>query len=484
MIGWYKTVWNGKTMKLKSFKLQIMRNKITDSRSRLLENAPLFSLLLMHLDFYATDDIKTACAVGRGLYFRPSYLEKLYEYEVDLLLCHLVTHILMGDMNNDIKEESETYHHACDIVNNNVLSEYIDIRPSYPHFGKLQMDFPYYINSECADAMTVFSALLYRIEDFPENIAKRMLIDTAALWHKDTSEPCDAILFLERDKHELYYTASEKENTEENCGKDGKDEKDGNGEGNAAAVLPITNNGKLGELSMRALSITNGDSTGHSNDDMSELGEIIKSVLMSISATCGKGVGNAAALEKRILGNVTKTKNDWRKLLSEFVQEEVCDYSFSPPDRRFFDSPFMLPDFNDNDTSIKNILFMVDTSGSMCDDDVAAAYGEILGAVNQFGGKLCGKVGFFDTKVTKPKPFVSEEDIKKILPYGGGGTSFFTVFEYISSEMSDDPPSSIIILTDGDAEFPEESAAKGIPVLWLINNDYVTPPWGRCIRME
>ena len=49
--------------------------------------------------------------------------------------------------------------------------------------------------------------------------------------------------------------------------------------------------------------------------------------------------------------------------------------------------------------------------------------------------------------------------------------------------MQDDPPASIIILTDGYAPFPNESLSMGIPVLWLLNNDDVEPPWGKTVRI-
>ena len=49
--------------------------------------------------------------------------------------------------------------------------------------------------------------------------------------------------------------------------------------------------------------------------------------------------------------------------------------------------------------------------------------------------------------------------------------------------MTNYPPASIIILTDGYAPFPREQAAAGIPVLWLLNNDTVTPPWGKTARI-
>ena len=49
--------------------------------------------------------------------------------------------------------------------------------------------------------------------------------------------------------------------------------------------------------------------------------------------------------------------------------------------------------------------------------------------------------------------------------------------------MTEKLPVSIIILTDGYAPFPEEKAALGIPVLWLLNNEKVEPPWGKVARI-
>ena len=41
----------------------------------------------------------------------------------------------------------------------------------------------------------------------------------------------------------------------------------------------------------------------------------------------------------------------------------------------------------------------------------------------------------------------------------------------------------IVIFTDGYAKFPEEEMAMNIPVLWLISNEHVTPPWGKVGRV-
>ena len=194
--------------------------------------------------------------------------------------------------------------------------------------------------------------------------------------------------------------------------------------------------------------------------------------------------GLLPAFAKRMLSELRKPQTDWRTILNEFVQEEIADYSFSPPDRRFDDTPFFLPDFNDTEAVVKDILFMIDTSGSMSDDMVTAAYSEVKGAIDQFGGNLCGKLGFFDVEIIEPTPFTNEEEFKIIKPVGGGGTDFGIVFGYVRKYMSGELPACIIILTDGYAPFPPQSESLGIPVLWLLNNTDVEPPWGKVARIE
>lgn len=194
--------------------------------------------------------------------------------------------------------------------------------------------------------------------------------------------------------------------------------------------------------------------------------------------------GLMPAFAERIYRELKNPQTDWRSVLNEFVQEEINDYSFSPPDRRFDDSPFFLPDYNEKDETVEKILFMIDTSASMSDDMITAAYSEIKGAIDQFNGKLQGWLGFFDGAVIEPKPFEEEDEFLNIKAAGGGGTDFFVIFEYVAKYMQDEPPVCIIVLTDGYAPFPDEECANNIPVLWLLNNDDINPPWGKVARIK
>lgn len=202
------------------------------------------------------------------------------------------------------------------------------------------------------------------------------------------------------------------------------------------------------------------------------------------------GIGEFSACIPRFVNDLMESRNsrslDWKNLIQSFLSEEMLDYSFNPPDRRFSDTDFFVPDFNisDNVDRAEDVLFMIDTSASVTTQELENAYSEIAYALELFEGRLKGWIGFFDAEVIDPVPFENYEDIKNIKPYGGGGTSFYAVFNYIHKKKSDNLPVSIIIFTDGFAPFPDVSDAMGIPVLWIISNDVVTPQWGTIARIK
>ena len=80
-------------------------------------------------------------------------------------------------------------------------------------------------------------------------------------------------------------------------------------------------------------------------------------------------------------------------------------------------------------------------------------------------------------------PFEDVNSLLGITPIGGGGTDFRTIFHYIRDDYKADLPACIIIFTDGDGPYPPQSETMGIPVLWIINNPHITPPWGKTVRV-
>ena len=143
------------------------------------------------------------------------------------------------------------------------------------------------------------------------------------------------------------------------------------------------------------------------------------------------------------------------------------------------ESEFFLPDYNVMKEKPKEVIFMVDTSGSIDDDTLSNVYSEMCNALTQFNGGIIGVLCFFDVKVHTPIYFSGIDDLLKMKPCGGGGTSYARVFDYIESFFTGDRIAEVVIFTDGEAEFPEETVANNIPVLWLFTNRGVRPPWGK-----
>lgn len=230
---------------------------------------------------------------------------------------------------------------------------------------------------------------------------------------------------------------------------------------------------------------SNWDTNSDEDEDEAEWEHLLETACEMISIReSTKTFGGEPLMAKRLLDRQKNSQINWRTILQEFIQEEVNDYSFSPPDRRFDDSDFFLPDYNEKEEKIKNIWFLIDTSGSISDKAINAAYGEICSAIEQFEGHFEGMLSFTESYVTDPVKFSSVDDLMSIKPVGGGGNDFSDVFRYMKNNMIDNLPSYIIIITDGYDDFPDESEAMNIPVLWLINNDSAQPPWGKVARIK
>lgn len=417
-------------MALSEEKIKKYIQRLLLSRMRILCNHGFYGLLLMHMIYSIDENLDTACTDGVRIAFGPDFLESLTDSELDFVMMHEILHVVLQHCIREDNREHEEFNIACDIVvNSNILLE----------------------NNMSRNSIT--------LKKYGESI------------------------HIAPDGKEGYeYTAEQVYNMLPKR----KKKKGPSGDGGVA-----TGRAKQEATQENHKPIWTWDD--HSRWGMYEEDATLRDVWVkrfedAAEAISIRGPSNTRGLmprfAKRILEELKKPQTDWRVILNDFIQEEVVDYSFSPPDRRFDDNPFFLPDFNGKDDMVENILFMIDTSGSMSDKMITAAYSEIKGAIDQFDGKLSGWLGFFDAAIIEPKPFANEEEFKIIRPAGGGGTDFQIIFEYVHKHMSDKPPASIIILTDGFAPFPQEKLAGGIPVLWLLNNDTVNPPWGKVARIK
>lgn len=441
-------------------------------RLNLFKEHPFFASLVMHAPMALDPDIETALTDGEKIVISPDFMETLDDKELTFIILHEVMHMALNHCHRNVEGvDPFAKNIAADIiVNSNILQGY-------------NMDLSRITLKEYGESMHQYDGkegYEYDLETLCRLMNEEMADDAADSGEKDGNGEGDG-------------ESGEDDNGEGGEDNDGEGNRKGTSDGNGSpdGGGSPSGNGRPGGFDdhsewkggasgteQREAKITWENRILEANSVAKTVEEIMKSALG------GTGCGSVPTGLERLIKELTTPRLDWREILNDFVQEEITDYSFNPPDRRFQDSPFLLPDYNEKDITPINILFMIDTSGSMGDQQVTECYSEVYGAIQQFGGKLKGWLGFFDAEVVEPKPFESEEDFKVIKAEGGGGTSFQCILDYVRDEWKEEnPPESIIILTDGIAPYPEEEDANGIPVLWIINNEMVTPPWGKIARL-
>lgn len=438
------------------------------SRMRILVNNGFYGLLLMHMIFTIDESCETAATDGKRIVFGPAFLDDLDDTELDFVMMHEIMHVVLQHCFRGNGFDTEQFNIACDIVvNSNILlSNNMDVKTiTLKKYGESMHMTPNGKEGYEYTAEEVYAML----PPPPPN-------------RKPVSMPSGSGICengLEEETAGIGENGLEGEESA-GIGENGLEE-----EGVASALGRAKQ--KQGKKSDSPSTWDDHTRWGMEEDDDTLRDVWVKGFEDACEAISIRDPSNQRGLlplcAERLLKELRKPQIDWRTILNNFIQEEIADYSFAPPDRRFDESPFFLPDFNDKENIVENILFMIDTSGSMSDDMITAAYSEVKGAIDQFDGKLKGWLGFFDAAIVEPKPFESEDEFKVIKPAGGGGTDFQIIFEYVYKHMADKEIASIIILTDGYAPFPKEKLAMGVPVLWLLNNEEVDPPWGKVARI-
>jgi len=474
--------------KLKEYTLRLMK-----SRMRLLCDNGFYGLLLMHIKMNVSNEKETAWTdLNDNFYFNPNFLEQINTAELDYVLMHLLLHVVLKHLERRKGYEDTYYDQAADIVaNSNILrSSGGDINSiCLNNYGGIQ---PHQIPS--GDDGWKYSV------DEVYQMLKAVVMPSDVGQEPDGGAGSGGSGGNEKSDKEDKENGSDINDGDGDYGIDDNrnSNRSNSSSGQGSDSDNATGGHNRGKDSRRGKKSSLGGYEGWDShctaceaDDLnSDLqnqiwqNRVMQAAFAMKKRNEAKMIGSMPAFAERYLEEMNKPQTDWRTVLNEFIQEEVNDYSFCPPDRRFDDGPFFLPDFNEKDEKVEKILFMIDTSGSMDDEEISLCYSEIKGAIDQFGGKLEGWLGFFDAVVVEPKPFADEDEFKSIRPEGGGGTRFDIIFDYVKENMSYEPPVSIVILTDGYADFPKEEAACDIPVLWIINNEDVTPPWGRVTRIK
>lgn len=459
-----------------------LAQKIAKAKIRLLSEHPFFGLLCSKLQFAITPDCKTACTDGETIFFGEEFSYGLNSDELTFVMMHELMHIVQGHCFFPPILDSFLHNVAADIVVNSIILDELGV----PELDIAGCEIMHYApDGKEGRIYTVDQVYDMLVEMYPVETPKTGDFQISGLLGSGENGNSDN----EKGNNDIDGDGNGKDN-------DGNgDDNDDNGEdnddnGNASL------NGKSKKSKKKNKDSENAQDEFEDKffDDHSKWGtlgnptynkitmqETVFEIVEQLKRT--GDYGSIPLMADRIVEDVKNPPVDWRAILNEFIQTEVTDYSFSPPDKRFSDGDFLLPDFNDTSEKIENVFIAVDTSGSISNKELSLAINEIKGAMEQFEDRFKGWISYFDEDVSEPEPFENYSDVKKIPILGFGGTSFTAVFEKAKERFKGDL-SCIIVITDGVSKYPDISETLDVPVLWVMNNTSVTPPWGKVVVMN
>ncbi|WP_238015305.1 VWA-like domain-containing protein [Dactylosporangium sp. AC04546] len=186
---------------------------------------------------------------------------------------------------------------------------------------------------------------------------------------------------------------------------------------------------------------------------------------------------------KRWADQIAEPVVDWRRLLTGALRQAVAwasgavDYTYARPGRRSGAlRGVVLPSLR---RPLPQVAIVIDTSGSMGQDDLASALGEVTGVLRAVGIRgnrvtvlACDADVHAVTRVTKAE---------QVQLAGGGGTDMRVGIT--RARQGPQKPEIIVVLTDGFTPWPDEPMGCRL-IAGLVGADPPAPPgWVEAIHI-
>ena len=436
-------------------KKQVVVNKMSESEeTRVMDDLcrsrcqitiyyPFFGVLTLALVPTIDYTISTAATDGNNFYFNPYFIDALTEPERNWIVIHEVMHPALKHLWRRNNRDMKKWNYACDYAIHSIIMQMINDSSM--------------TNNRKAEILEMPKNCLY--DKKYDDMSAEQIYDALPEDYQNSAK----------------FGNGQGDNQQGN-GK-GNGQQKGNGNGNGDGQNGQNNNGPLDDHSKWEKGDTQSNKE---NKERNWDGKLVSAAI----AAASKSQGTLPAFLQRLVNSITKPQKDWRQLLAEFVEHEICDYSWQIPDNRYDPDDWdqmLFPSYSEEQDVVKDIVFWIDTSGSVSDKELQAAYSELVGACEQV--HLKGKVGFFDANIIEPKEFESPEDILKIKAAGGGGTDVTPAFEYMVNQMDRSKINGCVVISDLYLNFPDENVLDGIPVLWLSTSEQKAP-YGMNAKLE
>jgi predicted metal-dependent peptidase len=175
-----------------------------------------------------------------------------------------------------------------------------------------------------------------------------------------------------------------------------------------------------------------------------------------------KRAGSVSGSLVEMFDKLRAPRVDWREALRRFVGASAKqDYSWTPPNRRYVAAGLYLPSVRSD--SVGEIVFAIDTSGSMNEEALQSAVDELNSILVDVEPERVHVI-HCDTMIHQVEVFEPGDYPIKIEAKGRGGTRFSPVFEWISEQEF--TPACVVYFTD--LECYDFGTEPDCPVLWAL----------------
>ena len=221
------------------------------------------------------------------------------------------------------------------------------------------------------------------------------------------------------------------------------------------------------------------DGGGKDGQTQAEMEQEVKAEVAA-AAQAAKQAGKLPGNLEHLVEELLEPQMDWRELLWPFMTNlNEAEYSWKRPNRAYISEDEYFPSMHSE--GLGQIVFAIDTSASMCNEEVQQCWSEIVDVC-----ETCRPSEIIviqaDTRVVKVESFTYDEAANKEFQVKGrGGTRFTPTFEYVNEHYPD--AECMVYLSDMECyDYPE---APDYPVMFIsTRKNYEKPPFGEHAFME
>ena len=441
-------------------------------------------------------DLATAATDGKSFFWNPDFLVALENHQVSFVMSHESNHVLFFHCTPEraFGKDPEDWNIAVDFTDNAVIEKTQE--KAQEEARSMGKTLPALWGGRLGDPIQL-RELLDWIDGKLDTLDK---IDPTTKKKIEFRGYSDITLF-ERSPDSVYAEIqNHKQNSPRKCKAC-----------SALSIDPKTKKSVFGDppyemgccpkcgSKPRAMNTGYGSMDSHITPDVSKE-EVMSDMMRAAEQTAAMGRGSVPSEIEAALAELRKPTLSPHDIIVNAFQRKALDVGANNDWTRLERRPQYLYEVNDQgeyvpmhrlykpkkyDYSPKWVA-LIDTSGSMSDQDIANGVKEIqaVASIQESEGWVvpCDAVPYWDQKVQ----ITTVADVKRTKIVGRGGTVFDQFFKELPDQIGADLD-VVVIITDGDCGAHEMSVALRPPcdILWIITNKReFKPAFGRVVQLE